>query len=175
MVGAPALGRYCLFGNLFARLGIGSDGAIHRLDRHPSVSRHPVTPMREADLRIHLAKQTGKKIALFDILKVALPASEARVALKELLMQKPDGVLFDVLEGGQLERIGGLIDVYASTKRPLFSIGSSGVEMALGAHWARAGGCARNFGKYGVAVVPDKFSSVQAVARQSPENKSPGH
>lgn len=139
VVGAPALGRYCLFGNLFARLGIGSKGGIFRLDRHPSVSRHPVTPMREADLRLHLTRQTRKEIALFDILKVALPVSGARVVLKDLLKQKPDAILFDVLEPGQLERIGGLIDAYASAARPLFSVGSSGIEMALGAHWVKAG------------------------------------
>ncbi|MEO5562708.1 MAG: four-carbon acid sugar kinase family protein, partial [Chitinophagaceae bacterium] len=30
LVAAPLLGRYCLFGNLFARMGIGSEGSIHR-------------------------------------------------------------------------------------------------------------------------------------------------
>lgn len=139
LVGAPLLGRYCLFGNLFARFGIGSDGAIHRLDRHPSVSRHPVTPMTEADLRLHLAKQTKKKIALFDILKVALPKAEARTALKNILADQPDIILFDVLCQKQLHHIGGLIDAFASAKRPLFSVGSSGIEMALAAHWAKVG------------------------------------
>ena len=76
LVAAPALGRYTIFGNHFARYGIGSEGEIHRLDRHPSISKHPITPMTEADLRLHLAKQTKKKIALFDILKVALPEKE---------------------------------------------------------------------------------------------------
>ena len=135
LVGAPVLGRYCLFGNLFARFGIGSDGAIHRLDRHPSVSRHPITPMNEADLRLHLAKQTKKKIALFDILQVALPEAGARAALKKILADKPDVILFDVLGEEQLRRIGGLIDSFASAKRPLFSAGSSGIEMALAAFW----------------------------------------
>ena len=48
-------------------------------------------------------------------------------------------VLFDVLYAEQLARLGGLIDTYASRARPLFSVGSSGVEMALGAHWAARG------------------------------------
>lgn len=52
--GQPSLGRYCVFGNLFAK---GPDGAVHRIDRHPVMGRHPVTPMFEADLRVHLAKQ----------------------------------------------------------------------------------------------------------------------
>jgi 3-oxoisoapionate kinase len=139
LVAAPALGRYCIFGNLFARFGIGSDGAIHRLDRHPSVSRHPVTPMTEADLRLHLAKQTKKKIALFDILKIALPEAGARAALKQILAEKPGVILFDALCEEQLKGIGGLIDSFASRKRPLFSVGSSGIEMALGAHWKSEG------------------------------------
>ncbi|HLZ53992.1 MAG TPA: four-carbon acid sugar kinase family protein, partial [Verrucomicrobiae bacterium] len=139
LVAAPALGRYCVFGNLFARFGIGSDRAIYRLDRHPSASRHPVTPMTEADLRLHLAKQTKRKVALFDILKVTLPAKEARTALRQILTEKPDIVLFDALHPEHLGTIGGLIDSFASAKRPLFSVGSSGIEMALGAHWIKVG------------------------------------
>lgn len=52
--GQPSLGRYCAFGTLFAR---GPDGAVHRIDRHPIMARHPVTPMGEADLGRHLAAQ----------------------------------------------------------------------------------------------------------------------
>ena len=139
LVGAPALGRHCVFGNLFARMGIGSTGEIHRLDRHPSMSKHPVTPADESDLRLHLAKQTAKRISLFDILKVNLPEAEARAALDTLLADTPDVVLFDLLYASQLARVGSLIDAYASPTQPLFSVGSSGIEMALGAYWATQG------------------------------------
>lgn len=135
LVGAPGLGRYCVFGNLFARFGIGSNGHIHRLDRHPAISRHPVTPMTEADLRLHLAKQTKRKIALFDILQVALSEKDSKAALEGLLADKPDVVLFDTLYANQLPRIGGLIDDYVSLRQPLFSIGSSGIETALAEYW----------------------------------------
>jgi 3-oxoisoapionate kinase len=135
LVAAPALGRYTIFGTHFARFGIGSNGEIHRLDRHPSISKHPVTPMNEADLRLHLSKQTKKKIALFDILKVSLPEKESHAAFKQTLAGKPDVVLFDVLNTEHLARVGELIDEFASAKRPLFSIGSSGIEMALAATW----------------------------------------
>ncbi len=135
LAAAPALGRYTIFGNHFARYGIGSTGEIHRLDRHPSISKHPITPMTEADLRVHLAKQTRKKIALFDILKLALPENEARAALGKILAEKPDVVLFDALYAEQLKQIGGLIDAYASREKPLFSIGSSGIATALAAHF----------------------------------------
>jgi uncharacterized protein YgbK (DUF1537 family) len=135
LVAAPSLGRYTIFGQHFARYGIGSGGAIHRLDRHPSISKHPVTPMMEADLRLHLTKQTKKHVALFDILKVSLSANEAQAALKKLLADKPDAVLFDAISAEHLARIGGLMDSFANTKRPLFSVGSSGVEAALAAVW----------------------------------------
>ena len=137
LVAAPSLGRYTIFGQHFARYGIGSAGAIHRLDRHPSISRHPVTPMTEADLRLHLAKQTKKRVALFDILKVVLPPKEASAALKQILATKPQVVLFDALSKEHLALIGGLIDVYASAQRPLFSVGSSGIEAALAGHLLR--------------------------------------
>src|SRR3984957_811733 len=135
LVAAPTLGRFTIFGTHFARYGIGSTGAVYRLDNHPSISKHPVTPMTEADLRLHLAKQTKKKIALFDILKVVLPEKEARAELDKLLAQKPGVILFDALSAEHLLRIGELMDGFASAKRPLFSVGSSGIETALGAHW----------------------------------------
>lgn len=136
LVAAPSLGRYTIFGQHFARYGIGSAGAIHRLDRHPSISKHPVTPMKEADLRLHLAKQTKQRVALFDILKVSLPTKEARTALRHILADQPDAVLFDALSLEQLVRIGGLLEEFASAKRPLFSVGSSGIETALAAQWS---------------------------------------
>ena len=46
VVGAPVLGRFCVFGNLFARFG--REPGPYRLDRHPSMSRHPTTPADES-------------------------------------------------------------------------------------------------------------------------------
>lgn len=139
LVGAPALGRYCLFGNLFARFGIGSDGGIFRLDRHPAMSRHPVTPADESDLRLHLARQTAKRIGLLDILQVDRPRAEAAAALERLVREGAEVVLLDVLRAEQLASLGALIDAHAKAERPLFSVGSSGIEMALGAWWAEQG------------------------------------
>jgi uncharacterized protein YgbK (DUF1537 family) len=139
LVAAPALGRYTIFGNHFARFGIGSAGEIYRLDRHPSISKHPETPMTEADLRVHLAKQTKKKIALFDVLKISLPEKEMRAAFKKLLAEKPEVILFDGVDEEHLKKIGALIDGFAGGKQPLFSVGSSGVEMALTSYWVNRG------------------------------------
>ena len=135
LVAAPALGRFTVFGTHFARYGIGSSGTIHRLDRLPCVSKHPITPMLEADLRRHLEKQTKKVIGLFDILKLTLPIKEAKLALNQIVDDGADVVLFDALYAEHMHRIGELIDDHASAKKPLFSVGSSGIEMALGALW----------------------------------------
>lgn len=139
LVAAPVLGRYCLFGNLFARMGIGSQGQIYRLDRHPSMSRHPVTPAHESDLRLHLSLQTIKKTGLLDILQIELPLQQIQQALQNTIDAGAEVVLFDGLNVDQLTKIGCLIDAYADRDRPLFSVGSSGIEMALGGYWQQQG------------------------------------
>lgn len=136
VVGAPRLGRYGVFGHLFARFGIGSTGAIHRLDRHPVMSRHPSTPMNESDLRLHLGRQTTKRIGLVDILALDRPAEECAAALRAA-MTNADIVLFDVLQEEHLARIGTLLEAEARSAAPLFSVGSSAIEMALGHEWQR--------------------------------------
>jgi uncharacterized protein YgbK (DUF1537 family) len=80
VVGAPGLGRYVVFGNLFARSGLDTEPS--RLDRHPTMSRHPVTPMDEADVLLHLARQTKLPTALVDVLK--LENARSRKGGKEL-------------------------------------------------------------------------------------------
>lgn len=135
LVAAPALGRYCVFGQLHARYGIGSAGAIHRLDRHPAVSRHPVTPMTEADLRVHLAAQTKKKCGLLSVLDLDRPAAETTAAWTGLVAAGHEVILIDGLNAAHLLRAGMLIDGLADGA-PLFSVGSSGIESALTAHWA---------------------------------------
>ena len=129
LVAAPLLGRYCLFGNLFARMGIGSEGAIYRLDRHPSMSKHPVTPADESDLRLHLAKQTNKKTGLINILQMERPVADMNENNED-----DEIILIDALYDEQLLKIGEWIDQQCANG-PLFSVGSSGIEMALGKYW----------------------------------------
>ena len=131
MGGMPALGRYCLFGNLYAKMGIGSNGKIYRLDRHPSMSKHPVTPADESDLRLHIGKQTNKKIGLIDVLQLEKPIS----TWKESLNNDEEVVLIDSLDEEQLTRIGEWMEAQRKEEEILFSVGSSGIEMALGNYW----------------------------------------
>ena len=144
LVAAPILGRHCVFGNLFAKMGIGSEGSIYRLDRHPSMSRHPTTPANESDLRLHLARQTSKKIGLIDILQIEKPLEESEQLLNELVASGSEIILFDALYQQQLSIIGELIDNNSSEEEILFSAGSSGIEMALAAYWQRKGFLAKS-------------------------------
>jgi uncharacterized protein YgbK (DUF1537 family) len=131
VVGAPILKRYQLFGNLFATV----DGETYRLDRHPTMKRHPVTPMDEADLRLHLARQTPKQVALVDILALR---SSNESHLDAALAKGPEIVLYDVLDEDSLIQVGKLI----WTRRPskhTFVAGSSGLEYALVAYWRSTG------------------------------------
>jgi 3-oxoisoapionate kinase len=138
LVAAPVLGRYCMFGNLFARMGIGSNGAIYRLDRHPSMSKHPVTPADESDLRLHLSKQTNKKTGLIDILQLSGDKTLLPQYADQLVQQGHEIILFDGLYHDQLGIIGELIDQQAENET-LFSAGSSGIEMSLGQYWQQSG------------------------------------
>ena len=132
VVGAPHLRRYIAFGNLFAA---APDGAVHRIDRHP-MSRHPVTPMREPDLRRHLALQTDTPIGLIDT--PTLQAGAAPGALAACLAAGHQAILFDTLDVATQAVIGQLLWKEA-LRRPLFSASSSGLTAALLSAW-RAGG-----------------------------------
>lgn len=139
LVSAPHLGRYTVFGHHFARFGTEGDGEVFRLDRHPSMSRHPVTPADESDLRLHLGRQTRRRVALVDILTLERPLAEIRARLDRLVADDVPVVLFDALHPAQMQRIGALLDDCAAVHEPLFSVGSSGIEAALGAHWNATG------------------------------------
>jgi 3-oxoisoapionate kinase len=129
--GMPALGRFCVFGNLFAKMGTGSEGKIYRLDRHPSMSRHPVTPADESDLRVHIAKQTNKQIGLIDIIELKKPVEEIRC--------DTEVVLIDALNEHHLLKAAEWIERQSAGEEVLFSVGGSSVEMALGKYWNEKG------------------------------------
>lgn len=150
VAGAPPLRRYTVFGNHFAAAG----EEVFRLDRHPTMSRHPVTPMHEADLRVHLSQQTQASIGLMSLPELAgAPAAvDARHAAR--LAAKPDLLLYDVADDASMGAVGRLL-WKQSQSAPHFAIGSSGVEYALGAHW-RAQGLAPSARATFPAIVPVK-------------------
>ena len=129
---APHLGRFCVFGNQFARMGTIGNGEIYRIDRHPSMSKHPVTPALEGDLTIHLAKQTEKSINLINLTTIEKGISEVLEAVEN---NAAEILFFDGFNLGHLKTIGSVFNQLA-TEKTLFSVGSSGIEMALGLDWA---------------------------------------
>ncbi len=131
VVGAPALQRFCVFGNLFARSGL--DSAPFRLDRHPTMKCHPVTPMDEADLRVHLGKQTQLPVQLIDVLTL-----DAEFNWRKSIGDFHGITLFDTLRDEHLASIGLAIDELQQREaKPLFTAGSSGVGYALVEQWRR--------------------------------------
>ena len=126
IVGAPSLNRFCVFGNLFARV----DGVTYRLDRHPTMSRHPVTPMHESDLRRHLAKQTNRPVQLMDLFALEASESAQQEKLEKLLSHAGEYLLFDTYNDQHLLSAGRSI-WENKAKQKQFLVGSSGTEYAL--------------------------------------------
>ncbi|RVU14396.1 four-carbon acid sugar kinase family protein [Methylobacterium oryzihabitans] len=131
LVADPGMGRYQSFGHLFAMAG--PDG--HRLDRHPTMARHPVTPMDEADLGRHLARQTALPVGLVDF--VAMKRGEGSARLARARAAGARIVSLDVLDHETLVEAGRLI--WEEGGSPTFTVGSQGVGAALVAWWREAG------------------------------------
>ena len=132
--GQPNLGRHCLFGNLFAAAGAG--GEVFRIDRHPTMSRHPVTPMHEADLRLHLAEQGLADVRSIPFTVISQGAEVLGEAVKRTLhapvadAAETGAVLFDVADAPQLAAIGQVL--WAQARRAtLLAVGPSSVVDAL--------------------------------------------
>jgi uncharacterized protein YgbK (DUF1537 family) len=134
LAGAPPLRRYTVFGNHFAAAG----DEIFRLDRHPTMSRHPTTPMHEADLRVHLSHQTRARIGLMSLPELAGDEASVDARHAQKLNAKPDLLLYDCADDQSLRTVGRLIWQQAQRAQH-FAIGSSGVEYALTAHWRASG------------------------------------
>lgn len=137
VAGTPALSRYCVFGNLFARSG--TDGLTYRIDRHPIMSVHPVTPMDEADLVVHLGRQTSMPIGKFTLPKFALGREALQAQYAASRQNVKTALLIDSAETADLTEVGGLLLSHHQDHRPVFVVGSSGVEYALTQWWAEQG------------------------------------
>ena len=135
----PALGRYCTFGHLFARSG--TDGQVHRLDRHPIMGVHPMTPMHEADLALHLGAQTALQFAKFTLPLFALGRDGIDRELGRMMAAASDAIVFDGTTADHLTEVGRWLDLQrpAQGRPPRFAVGSSGLEYALTQWWRENG------------------------------------
>lgn len=132
--GQPSLRRYCVFGELFAAAG----DEVFRIDRHPTMSRHPVTPMAEADLRVHFAH-----LGLDGVRSIAYPGyADGAAAVgnrwRALRLQGAPAVLFDVAVPADLAVIGAAL-VAELHDAPLLAVGASSVIEAFATQWSNPG------------------------------------
>ncbi|QEE29867.1 four-carbon acid sugar kinase family protein [Terriglobus albidus] len=132
VVGAPHLRRYVWRRRLYAA---GPDGRVLRIDRHP-MSRHPVTPMCEADLRRHLCAQTTLRIDHVDYRNIR--RGDDFTAFAKAEAAGADAVLFDTVRSPELSAIGRLLWQVAR-QRQRFAVGSSGLTAALVEAWRDMG------------------------------------
>lgn len=166
--GQPNIGRYCAFANLFAAATAG--GPVFRIDRHPTMSCHPVTPMGEADLRPHFAAQ-----GLMNIRSVPYPAYDIAADFDRMIDSEIEGggsLLFDVTRPSDLAPIGRAIWREAQRGK-LVAAGPSGVTQALCAHWHCTGEVAAPSGSARVAAADGPVfvmaGSLSPVTRQQIE------
>jgi uncharacterized protein YgbK (DUF1537 family) len=129
--GQPNLRRYCVFAELFAAAGADDhQQSIYRIDRHPTMSRHPVTPMHEADLRVHLQRQGVENVQSVDWRCYTAGDAALQTEVRRRLDSKPDALLFDVLDDSHLQAIGRVIAHHAAESAPLLAVGASSVAQA---------------------------------------------
>ncbi|WP_085027275.1 four-carbon acid sugar kinase family protein [Ensifer aridi] len=132
VVGAPQIRRYTAFGNLFAAYR----GDTYRIDRHPVMSRHPVTPMDEADIRLHLSRQTSLSAGLIDLAHLSSPDADAFT--DKAFAEDNDIVLLDVADEASQAVVGRQL-WRRRVAGGQFACGSSGLEYALVREWRRLG------------------------------------
>jgi uncharacterized protein YgbK (DUF1537 family) len=125
----PEFGRYTAFGNHFARFGPD----VFRLDRHPSMARHPVTPIHEADLRQMLAAQGAEHAQLFDLRSLDGSFEMARRKLDELLAASNAPIVFDGTSDEHCVRVAALADDRVAA-RPVVALAAQGFAYGLGRH-----------------------------------------
>ena len=125
LIAAPQMRRYQCFGNLFA--GMGDN--IYRIDRHPVMSQHPVTPIYEADVVKHLEVQTDQvafsNINLNQLQNPNISLEDFSTTIEGVVA----GVTIDCADDTSESAAGALI--WKHRKRCRFIVGSQGVEYAL--------------------------------------------
>lgn len=128
----PEFGRYTMFGHHYARAG----EHVYRLDRHPVMSRHPVTPMHESDLAHILTKQGFEPQQLIDLRR--LDACEDRADTLAEQLAGDESAVFDGYSQRQV--MTGAASLWQlSRSRTICAMAAQGLAHALGAHLREQG------------------------------------
>jgi uncharacterized protein YgbK (DUF1537 family) len=149
LVAQPEIGRFTVFGNHFAAAG---DGEVYRLDRQPLASSHRITPMGEADLRLHLAGQTDRAVRGIPLSLVA--GEEVHLEARWNAEQTKGGlVVIDSFTEDDIRRVGRVI-VHRQRAGVNFVVGSGGLSRALSTALAAGDGTAADGPPVGRASGP---------------------
>lgn len=127
----PDFGRYTVFGHHFA----AEHGAVHRLDRQPTMSAHPATPMDESDLAVHLSRQTTLPIGSLPFLTYT--SGDAIAA--GVRANGAAAIVLDAVDDAHLAVIGAGLRELADERHPLFVVGSGGLSRAIAHGWGEGG------------------------------------
>lgn len=125
LVAAPQMRRYQRQGELFAGLG----DAVYRLDEHPVMSRHPVTPMDEPNVAKHIARQSTR-LSIGCLSKSELASNPEHSVAPEADIS---AVTLDCDDGASETDAGRFL--WENRDKNSFVVGSQGVEYALVRHW----------------------------------------
>ncbi|HJW00829.1 MAG TPA: four-carbon acid sugar kinase family protein [Arthrobacter sp.] len=127
----PDFGRYTAFGHHFA----AEEGQVYRLDRQPTMSRHPVTPMRESDLARHLSLQTRLPIGSVHVTDY----TDAPDVARNLRLRTEAATVLDAMTDGHIELVAEAVAANSQTNAPQFVMGSGGFSRGLAAAFTRGG------------------------------------
>lgn len=133
LVAAPQMRRYQCFGHLFAGMG----EAVYRLDRHPVMSRHPVTPMQESDVARHIAKQSERLVLSCVTLEDLGRADTSFPKAEDVGPDQIAAQVLDCADEASESTAGNFL--WARRRASPFVVGSQGVEYALVRHWQETG------------------------------------
>ena len=132
LAATPEFGRYTLFGHHYARAGT----AVYRLDRHPVMSRHPVTPMHESDLSLVLTQQGFTPAHAVDLRLLDHFDASPDALATELIAH--DSVVFDGYTLQQVMTAAASL-WHVSQERQVCAMAAQGFAHGLGA-WLRQSG-----------------------------------
>jgi len=132
LAATPEFGRYTMFGHHYARAG----GAVYRLDRHPVMSRHPVTPMHESALSRVLAQQGFTPAHAVDLRQLDHYQDRPEALATEL--GTCDSVVFDGYTLQQVMTAAASV-WHVSRQRQVCAMAAQGFAHGLGA-WMRESG-----------------------------------
>lgn len=137
LIAAPQMRRYQSFGHLFASF----NEHIYRLDKHPVMQVHPITPMSESDVAAHLAPQAPS--TTFGVVTLE-HLQDSNTTLQDSFKQinastntRYAALTLDCVDQSSEEAIGRLL--WDARSEFPFMIGSQGIEYALVRHWQSQG------------------------------------